>query len=130
MNEPPARPPDDKPAETPAASAEPKHASKDVVLVHSPTEDQQGVKVLRVRDGTLETGEIRPLREGASLQGVEIVKLKEREGSPVLWDVDVQYDGRAKGTSHPGPARVTSREYRQNYDTIFGSSPLAKPDVN
>jgi len=100
-----------------------------VILVHSQTEDQQGLRVIRAHDGTLEAGEIRPLREGADLQGAEIVKLKEREGSPVLWDVDVQYDGRKQGKSHPGPARVPSRSYRQNYDHIFGPK-QSDPEVN
>ena len=86
---------------------------------------QQGLRVIRAHEGTVEAGEIRPVREGADLQGAEIVRLKEREGSPVLWDVDVQYDGRK---SHPGPARVTSRAYRRNYESIFG--PKSDPDMN
>lgn len=97
--------------------------------MHSQTEDQQGLRVLRAHEGSVEAGEIRPLREGADLQGVEIVKLKEREGSPVLWDVDVQYDGRKQGKSHPGPARVPTRSYRKNYDGIFRRK-QPDPDVN
>ncbi len=121
---PPSAPPD-KPAKPPA-----KPKSRDVVLMHSPTEDRQGVRVIRARDGNLEAGEMRPLREGASLQGTEVVKLKEREGSPVLWDVEVEYDGRElASTSHAGPPRVASRAYRQNYDGIFGSK-RADADVN
>lgn len=95
---------------------------KDVVLVYSRTEDGEGAHVLRARDGHLETGEVRALREGAPLHGVELVTLRARQDSPVLFDVEVQYDGR--GTeSHAGPARVASRAYRENFDAIFGTRP-------
>jgi hypothetical protein len=48
---------------------------KDLVLVHSVTDDGNGVRVLRQREQTLEAGEMRPLEDGKPIRG-EVVKLK------------------------------------------------------
>ncbi len=92
---------------------------KDVVLVYSHTDDGEGARVLRSRDGRVEAGEVRALREGMSIQGVEVVKLEPRPESPLLFDVDVQYDART--SPHSGPPRVTSRAFRDHFDAIFGT---------
>ncbi len=91
----------------------------DVVLVHSPTEDGQGYRVIRQRGGEIEVGAVRPLEEGKPIHG-EIVRLKAREDSPVLFDVDVQH-----GITAPraGPAQVATEKYRQGWDSIFARNP-------
>ncbi len=112
------------------------------MMVHSPTEDGDGVKVLRLRSDKLEAGEMRPLKEGASLVSGDVVRLHRREGSPVLWNVEVQYSAgenpagdatpkqestttKSEATSvHAGPARVASAAYRRNWDSIFGAAGL------
>lgn len=84
--------------------------------MHSRTDDGQGIRVLRAREGRVEAGELRAMKEGAPISG-EVVSLKQRQEHPLLWDVDVQY--RPRTNSHAGPARVSSRAYRDNWDSIF-----------
>lgn len=102
------------------APAPPAH---DLVLVHGRTDDGEGLRAIRSRPDRLELAELRPLREGRPIGEHEVVALHRRAESPVLWDVEVQYDPKAPATGHEGPARVTSRRYRENWDAIF-----ARPD--
>ena len=109
--------------------------ASDVVLLHSPTEDGKGVRVLRAREGRIEAGEIRAVESGRPLQG-DIVRLKPREKTPQICDVEVQYaHTSAESTtaagdtkSHVGPAKVASAAYRTSWDRIFGES--RKDDLN
>ena len=67
----------------------------DVVLMHAPTADGEGAQVLRARPGRIEAGEVRPMREGKPLSGVEVVSLTQRERqAPPLQ--------RARGGRDPG----------------------------
>lgn len=91
----------------------------DVVLVHGRTEDGQGLRALRSRPGKLEMAEIRQVQKGKPLTAGDMVSLKPREESPLLWDVDVQYSSGEESTS-VGPPRVTSDKYRSNWDSVFG----------
>lgn len=111
------------------ASTQAASGDHDVVLIHGPTEDLKGLRVLRARDQTLEVGEMRPVQEGKPLSG-EIVKLRPRAGSPRICDVETQLSreelDRARGVAapslgHAGPARVTSDAYRSNWDAIYRS---------
>lgn len=99
----------------------------DVVLLHSATEDGKGARVIRVRDETLEAGEVRPLEEGKPVNG-EVIRLKPREGEPRVCDVDVVV---TRPTSK-GPAQVASTSYRDNWGRIFGDKekPKDKRDLN
>src|SRR6476659_3701607 len=57
---------------------------QDVAILHGPTEDGEGARVLRLKQGTLYAGEVRPVREGQSIEQHELVRLKPlREDSPV-----------------------------------------------
>jgi hypothetical protein len=91
----------------------------DVVLVYGRSEDGNGYDVLRQRGDALEAGTMRPLNEGKPIHG-EVVRLKAREDSPVLYDVDVQHDARP---STGGPAKVATQEYRQGWDSIWAKKP-------
>ncbi|HEY5147839.1 MAG TPA: hypothetical protein VII82_13785 [Polyangiaceae bacterium] len=100
----------------------------DVVLVHGATGDGEGARVLRARPGHLETGEIRPLRQGQPLaSGGEVVRLVERPDAPCLYDVKVDYKvpaatvpaARAGG----GPAQVATRAYRDSWERTFSPAP-------
>ena len=63
----------------------------DIVLVHGRTQDGEGLRALRSRSERLELAEIRPARDGQPLQGsAELVQLRPRKESPLLYDVDVQ----------------------------------------
>jgi hypothetical protein len=105
---------------------------KDVVLVHSPTPDGDGVNVLRARRQGLELGTMRPLAEGRPIHG-EVVKLTPRSEMPLLYDVETQLSlaeagDAAQGESSDaakasretsGPAQVASDSYRRNWDAIW-----------
>lgn len=98
----------------------------DVVLLHSPTDDGAGVRVLRAREGRLEAGEMRPAKAGQPLVSGELVALTPRCESPALFDVKVAYtapkrDG-AAAMPHKGPALVNSHDYRDRWETIFRAS--------
>jgi hypothetical protein len=105
----------------------------DVVLLHSPTPDGAGVRVLRAREGRIEAGEVRPAREGQPLHAGELVTLTPRDETPALCDVKVQYKAPAAkapkaaseasaALSHRGPALVNSSAYRDRWEEIFGTA--------
>lgn len=100
-----------------------KTKTPDVVLMHGRTDDGEGIRVLRARDGEVHTGELRALKQGVPLSG-EVVALTRRPEHPLLWDVDVQckVESPQATRAHGGPARVASRAYRRNYDAIFRRS--------
>jgi hypothetical protein len=101
----------------------------DVVLMHGPTEDGEGARVLRARPGRLDAGEVRPMREGRPLGvGGEVVRLEPRVDAPALYDVQVEYtvpspspDREAGPPVRTGPAQVATPAYRDNWDHTFGT---------
>lgn len=109
-------------------------AKEDVVLLHSPTESGDGVRVIRKRDDAIELGELRPMREGQPIHG-DVVRLTQREEHKLLFDCEVlvpsaapkeapqKADPAPKRLAHKGPARVTSDAYRGGWDAIFGDKP-------
>jgi hypothetical protein len=100
----------------------------DVVLMHGPTDDGQGARVLRARPGRIDTGEVRPMREGRPLvAGGEVVRLERRTDTPALFDVHVECAVPAANASNSspaspqhGPAQVATPEYRENWELTFG----------
>jgi hypothetical protein len=99
----------------------------DVVLMHGPTDDGEGARVLRARPGRLDAGEVRPMREGRPLAvGGEVVRLEPRTGTPALFDVQVECTipgptGAPKAGGPTGPAQVATPAYRDNWDLTFGA---------
>lgn len=104
----------------------------DVVLLHSPAENGEGIRVIRKREDSIELGELRPMREGQPIHG-EVVRLTQREEHAMLFDCEVVLPAAkpkelpapaaakpAREVPHKGPARVTSNEYRGGWDAIFG----------
>lgn len=107
----------------------------DVVLIHGATGDGEGARVLRARPGQLETGEIRPIRQGQPLApGGEVVRLLERPGTPCLYDVKVDYKVLPSPAAEPrhagGPAQVATRAYRDSWDRTFARPPSRKHELN
>ena len=110
----------------PAASTSP-----DVALIHGVTPDGEGLKILRARGDRLELGAVRPLREGAPING-EVVTLRPRANFPALCDVethfkptevsDRQEPAPAAVVQRTGPAQVATEEYRRNWDAIWNRS--------
>lgn len=104
---------------------------KDVAIVSGPTEDGQGARVLRFKEGEVFAGEVRPMREGQPIDHHEIVRLRPlHERSPVC-EVEVLHAGPARD-SHGGPARVATDRYRRNWSAVFGSpgNKAKKPDFS
>jgi hypothetical protein len=101
----------------------------DVVMLHGPTEDGAGSRVLRARPGRIEAGEVRPMAEGRPLvPGGEVVRLEKRPDATGAFDVHVDYkvpgpsDAAAPAPHSPsmtGPAQVATRAYRDAWDRIF-----------
>ena len=110
---------DDTDSKKPDDKSDDKTDDHDVVLVHGRTEDGQGLRALRSRPGKLELAEIRQVQKGKPITGGDLVSLKSRAESPLLWDVDVQYSAGEEATS-VGPPKVTSQKYRTNWDEVFG----------
>jgi hypothetical protein len=103
--------------------------SFDVVLVHGATGDGEGAKVLRLRPGHLEAGEVRPLRDGQPLAaGGEVVRLVERPDVKCAYDVKVDYQApsatapAAPAPASRKPAQVATRAYRDSWDRTFQAS--------
>jgi hypothetical protein len=112
--------------------------SQDVALLYAPTEDGTGARILRARNGTIETGEVRPAKEGQPLNKGELVRLRPRSETPNICDVEVVYREKpaadrapsAHGGAQPesvaaglsGPAQVATESYRDNWDRIFGGA--------
>lgn len=109
----------------------------DVVLVHGVTDDGKGYQVVRQREDRIEVGAIKPLENGKPVHG-EIVKLRPRSESPLLFDVVLQVDTRVDGDAtgptvdsgtdeagrpggRKGPVRVTNENYRSGWDGIWGA---------
>jgi hypothetical protein len=94
---------------------------KDVVFVHSPSEDGGGFRVVRKREDTIEVGEIRTLQEGRPIRG-EVVTLTRRKEHERLFDVDVVVPREEvqSGAPRNGPAQVATDTYRDNWEAIFG----------
>lgn len=99
--------------------------------MYGPADDGEGFKVLRkrVQSDNLETGVIRPLKEGRAIHG-EVVHMKQRPESPLVFDMETDAelsttrndDAQAsRDGARNGPARVATDKYRQGWDGIWGS---------
>jgi len=95
--------------------AEAKLANDDVVMVLGRSDDGKSLGVLRQKGDEVYAGSLRPLDEGKPIQG-EVIRLKPRDDSSVLYDVDVQLDA---SPSSGRPAKVASDEYRRGWETIW-----------
>ena len=91
------------------------HEPSDVVLVYGRSDDGRRYGVLRQRGAEVEAGTMRPLDEGKPIHG-EVVRLRPREESPVLFDVEVEHDAR---TSTGRPAKVATDQYRKGWESIW-----------
>jgi hypothetical protein len=100
-------------------------AKTDVAILCGPTEDRQGQRLIRLREGELQAGEVRAVRQGAPLHGRELVRLSPREKTPQVCDVEVLHPAEAPPGDRVGPAQVATDRYRDNWELIFGSGAKA-----
>ena len=115
-----------------------KRGAQDVALLYAPTDDGKGARILRSRGGNIEAGEVRPIKDGQSLQGGELVRLEPRPETPSICDVHVLHEARPPESSVPPPgpsiepigrpAQVATEGYRLNWDRVFGPAKGAKPN--
>jgi hypothetical protein len=103
--------------------------SEDIAFLHSATEDGQGTRILRLRKGKVEAAEVRPVKEGQTINTQEVVRLHPRETTPRVCDVEVLHAPlveEPEASEQSGPARVSSKAYRENWDRIFTSDATDK----
>ena len=108
-----------------------KPAPKDIAILNGPTEDGQGARVVRIREGVgVSAGEIRPVRDGEPINQSELVRLHPMAENKRVCAVEVLHapsvsnakDAQpADDRKSAGPARVSNEKYRQNWSVIFGS---------
>lgn len=109
-------------------------ACSDVAMLGAPTEN--GVSILRVREGHVEVGELRALEEGKPILG-ESVRLHAREDRPGLYNVETIARGPlamqgpraapALPAARKGPAKVANDAYRSGWDSIFRTPGSGRP---
>jgi hypothetical protein len=110
--------------------SEAQKAPSDIAILHSPTEDGRGARVVRIRDGEVSAGEIRPVREGEAVNQSEVVRLRPLEHDARVCEVEVLHAPQAASakpeqasaeqrSASSGPARVSTPNYRKNWSTIF-----------
>lgn len=100
---------------------------KDIAILHGPTEDGQGARMLRFKEGNIYAGEVRPVREGQSIQHQELVRLRPLDAEVPVCEVEVLHSPETAHESAEtprrqgsGPAKVTSDGYRRNWGAVFG----------
>lgn len=115
-----------------------KQTPKDIAILSGPTEDGQGARVVRIRDGgEVSAGEIRPVREGEPIHQSELVRLHPLDANKRVCAVEVLHapagapatdqarqakpDAEPESKRSAGPVRVSNAKYRQNWNVIFGS---------
>jgi hypothetical protein len=120
-----------------------KQPPKDIAILSGPTEDGQGARVVRIREGgDVSAGEIRPVRDGEPINQSELVRLHPLDAQKRVCAVEVLHApaGSASGdkaekaeqaeepkrASGAGPVRVSNAKYRQNWSVIFGGSDKSK----
>lgn len=77
----------------------------------------------RKKDGVETQGIVSPLNEGKPFTG-ECITLKAREGESRVYDVKVLYEGKK------GPCRAATRQYRNNYEAVFGTKGRSDPETD
>jgi hypothetical protein len=102
----------------------------DVAIVCGVSDDGQGVDIIRKRGERIETGTVRRLEQGKPIHG-EVVRLRPREQSPMICDVEVEVPAPADGQpTSSGPAQVATETYRKNWDAIYGRGRKSDPVLN
>lgn len=102
---------------------------QDVALVSGPTEDGQGARVLRFKEGAVFAGEVRPVREGQPIEHHELVRLRPLHERVPLCEVEVLHAPAASGRGN-GPARVATDSYRRNWGAVFGAPAGKKKNIS
>jgi hypothetical protein len=104
----------------------------DIAILQGPTEDQQGARLLRFKDGEVFAGEVRPAREGQPIEHNELVRLRPLHPSLPVCEVEVLHAPakaeKAEDARSAGPARVSSPRYRRNWNAVFKAKAKTRSD--
>jgi hypothetical protein len=112
---------------------------RDLAILQGPTEDGKGARVVRVKDGEISAGEVRPAREGEPVGDRELVRLTPLgDGGPICEVQVLHGPGEAQGESPAGredrstqgPVRVANETYRKNWSAVFGNKRKRDYSVN
>lgn len=110
-------------AEVSAAGSQSTKPAQDFAILGGPTEDGQGAHVLRVREGAISAGEIRPVREGEPVTHRELVRLHPVDAERGVCRVETIHAPEVlpspADAPRSRPARVSNERYRKNWDAIF-----------
>ncbi|MDH3201067.1 MAG: hypothetical protein OEM15_09260 [Myxococcales bacterium] len=90
---------------------------EDVALLCSRSEDGRSYGILRRRKEEIQVGTLRALEEGKPIHG-EIVSLRPRSDSPMLFDVETEHVMTPARTAS-GPPKISTKEYREGWDSIW-----------
>lgn len=114
-----------------ASAASVQSSDQDVALVYGVSGDGQGLDIIRKRGDRIETGTVRRLEEGKPIHG-EVVRLRQREQAPLLYDVEVEVPAPEQMAQQPssGPAQVATESYRKNWDAVYGRNRKAGSLLN
>lgn len=114
-----AKPPRSKPR----ARKPTKPPPADFAILGAPTEDGQGAHLVRIREGSISAGEIRPVKEGEPVTNREVVRLHPLDAERRVVRVETLHapEPPPESQSLSRPARVSNERYRKNYDAIFES---------
>jgi hypothetical protein len=105
---------------------------KDIAVLHSPTDDGLGARIVRFKDGAVYAGEIRPARDGEPVNHHELIRLKPVQENSRVCEVEVLHTPQHVPEARPndGPARVSNASYRRNWNTVFGPPAKKKAPTN
>lgn len=109
----------DRIVSTPSEKKPSNRDSTDVVWVYGRSDDGRGYDVLRKRGSEVSAATVRPLDQAKPIHG-EVIRLKPREESPALFDVEVELE--ARGTQGR-PAKVATEQYRRGWESIWAKKP-------
>lgn len=92
--------------------------NRDKVVLLESLGNRETKAVMVKEDGTQEVGLVRAMEEGKPIHGDEIMTLSPTT-HPLVYGVNERISLKNGGSK--GPPKVATREYRKNYDQIFGS---------
>lgn len=120
-----------------ARARKPSKPPPDFAILGGPTEDGEGTHLVRIKEGSISTGEIRPVKEGEPVTHRELVRLHPVDPERRVMRVETLHapetppEAPRESQSLSRPARVSNERYRKNYDAIFEAKrPKKKWDVN
>jgi hypothetical protein len=82
--------------------------AKDIAILNGPTDDGHGARVVRIREGEVSAGEIRPVRQGESINHSEVVRLRPLDREQRVCEIEVLHAPNADANAHD-PAKAQAK---------------------